>query len=177
MNNNNKKKLFSSSSLSAIKVVSSAYLRLLIFLPAILIPACASSSPAFRMWWKESEVAQLCPTLCDPMDYSLPGSSIHGTFQARVLEWVAISFSRGSSRPRDWTHVSRFAGRHFTVWATKEVTMWEPWAYISSIIRGQWLRRKGQLGLGWDSPGSGLIKFAILNLSKLNLIKFVNIQE
>ena len=45
----------------------------------------------------ESEVAQLCPTLCDPMDCSLPGSSVHGIFQAGVLEWVAIVFSRGSS--------------------------------------------------------------------------------
>ena len=51
----------------------------------------------------ESEVTQSCPTLCDPMDCSLPGSSIHGILQARVLEWVTISFSRGSSRPRDWT--------------------------------------------------------------------------
>ena len=49
----------------------------------------------------ESEVVQLCPTLCNPMDYSPPGSSVHGIFQARVLEWVAISFSRGSFRPRD----------------------------------------------------------------------------
>ena len=49
----------------------------------------------------ESEVAQLCPTLCDPMDCSPPGSSIHGILQARILEWVAISFSRGSSQPRD----------------------------------------------------------------------------
>ena len=48
-----------------------------------------------------SEVAQLCPTVCDVMDCSLPHSSVHGIFQARVLEWVAISFSRGSSRPRD----------------------------------------------------------------------------
>ena len=48
-----------------------------------------------------SEVAGSCPTLCDPMDYSLPGSSIHGIFQARLLEWVAISFSRGSSHPGD----------------------------------------------------------------------------
>ena len=48
----------------------------------------------------ESEVAQLCLTLCDPMDCSLPGSSVHGIFQARVLEWAAISFSRGSSQPR-----------------------------------------------------------------------------
>ena len=64
---------------------------------------------------------QLCPTLCDPMDCSLRGSSIHGIFQARVLEWVAISFSRGSYQPRDWTWVSRIVGRRFTVWATREV--------------------------------------------------------
>ena len=68
---------------------------------------------------KESEVAQSCPTLRDPMDCSLSGSSIHGIFQARVLEWIAISFSRGSSRPRNWTWVSRIAGRCFTVWATR----------------------------------------------------------
>ena len=49
----------------------------------------------------DSEVAQSCPTLCDPMDYSLPGSSVHGIFQAIVLEWIAIYFSRGSSQPRD----------------------------------------------------------------------------
>ena len=68
---------------------------------------------------KWSEVAQSCPTLCDPMDYSLPDSPVHGIFQARILEWVAISFSR-SSQPRDWTPVSRIVGRRFTVWATRE---------------------------------------------------------
>ena len=52
------------------------------------------------------------------MDCSLSGSSFHGIFQARVLEWIAISFSRGSSQPRNWTRVFRIAGRHFTVWAT-----------------------------------------------------------
>ena len=55
----------------------------------------------------ESEVAQSCPTLCDPMDCSLWGSSVHGIFQAIVLEWIAISFSRGSSQTRDWIQVSR----------------------------------------------------------------------
>ena len=69
---------------------------------------------------QERKVAQLCPTLCDPMDCSLPGFSVHGIFQARVLEWVAISFSRGSSRPRDRTQVSRIVGRHFTHWTTRE---------------------------------------------------------
>ena len=61
----------------------------------------------------ESEVAQSCLTLCDCMDFSLPGSSLHGILQARVLEWVAISFSRGSSQPRDRTRVSCIPGRRF----------------------------------------------------------------
>ena len=69
-----------------------------------------------------SEVFQSCPTLCNPMDCSLQGSSAHGIFQASVLECVAISFSRGSSRPRDQTWVSRIVGRHFTVWATREAS-------------------------------------------------------
>ena len=71
----------------------------------------------------ESEVAQSCPTLCDPMDCSLPGFSVHGVFQARVLEWVAIAFSRGSSQPRDRTWVSRIVGRCFTLWATREAKL------------------------------------------------------
>ena len=56
----------------------------------------------------ESEVAQSCPTLCDPMDYSPPGSSIHGILQARILEWVAMPSSRGSSQPRDQTFIFYF---------------------------------------------------------------------
>ena len=63
----------------------------------------------------ESEITQSCLTLCDPVRCSLPGYSIHRILQARVLEWVAISFSRGSSRPRDRTQVSRLAGRCFTL--------------------------------------------------------------
>ena len=71
----------------------------------------------------KSEVAQSCPTLYDSMDCSLPHSSLHGIFQARVLEWVAISFSRGSSQPRDQTQVFRNVGTRFTVWATREVLL------------------------------------------------------
>ena len=63
-------------------------------------------------------VAQSCPTLCDPMNCSPPGFSVHGMVQARILEWVAIPLSRGSSQPRDQTLVSCIAGRLFTVWAT-----------------------------------------------------------
>ena len=65
----------------------------------------------------ESEVAQSCLTLCDPIDCSLPGSSVHGIFQAIVLEWIAISFSSGSSQPRAQTRVSCIVDRCFTVWA------------------------------------------------------------
>ena len=60
-----------------------------------------------------SEVAQSCPTLCNPMDCSLPDSSVHGIFQARTLEWIAMSFSRGSSQPRNQTQVSCIIGRRF----------------------------------------------------------------
>ena len=59
--------------------------------------------------------AQLCLTFCDPMDYSPPGSFVHGIPQARILEWGAIPFSRVSSRPRDQAWVSCTAGRFFTV--------------------------------------------------------------
>ena len=66
-------------------------------------------------------VALSRPTLCDPMDCSPPGFSVYGILQARILEWVAIPFSRGSYWPRDRTQVSCIAGRFFTVWATREV--------------------------------------------------------
>ena len=67
--------------------------------------------------------AQSCPTLCDPSDCSPPNSSVYGIFQARVLEWVAISYSRGSSRPRDWTRIScvSCAGR----WILHHCATWE----------------------------------------------------
>ena len=62
----------------------------------------------------ESEVSQSCRTLCNPMDCSPPGSSVHGILQARVLEWVAIPFSKGSSQPSNQTQVSCIAGGFFT---------------------------------------------------------------
>ena len=85
-----------------------------------LLPQLAGIFKQFRYEWV-SEVAQSCPTLCNLMGCSLPRSSVHGIFQAGVLEWVAISFSRGSSRPRTRTWVSLIVGRRFTVWATREV--------------------------------------------------------
>ena len=72
---------------------------------------------------KTSEVKSLSRVwLCDPMSCSLPGSSLHRILQARVLEWVAISFSRGSSRRRDQTQVSRILDRCFNLWATREAS-------------------------------------------------------
>ena len=69
----------------------------------------------------QSEFVQSCPTLRDFMDYSLPGFYVHGIFQARILEWVVITFSSRSSWPRDWTWVSHIVGTCFTIWATREV--------------------------------------------------------
>ena len=72
-------------------------------------------------------VTQSCPALCNPMDYSPPGSSVHGVFQERLLEWVAISFSGGSSRPRDRTCISctSLIGRqilyHCTTWEAQDL--------------------------------------------------------
>ena len=60
-------------------------------------------------------VTQSCLTLCNTMDCSLPGSSVHGILQAKILEWVAISFSRGASQPRDQTWVSFIADKFFTI--------------------------------------------------------------
>ena len=70
--------------------------------------------------WSEVKSLSCVRLFVTPWTVSLPGSSVHGILQARLLEWVAISFSRGSSRPRDRTQVSCVAGRHFNLWATRE---------------------------------------------------------
>ena len=66
-------------------------------------------------WKKKVKVTQSCLTLCDPMDYT-----VHGIFQARILEWVTVPFARESSQPRDWMRVSGIAGSFFTSWPIKE---------------------------------------------------------
>ena len=79
---------------------------------------------------------QSCPTICDPVDYSLPGSSVHGILHARFLEWVAISSSRGSSWPKDWIHipcVSCTTGTFLTCWAIGETQMFLLKAFSSDI--------------------------------------------
>ena len=74
---------------------------------------------AHRLYNLKVKVDQSCPTLCDPMDYT-----VHGILQARILEWVAFPFSRGSSLPRDWTQISHIAGGFFTSWARREESLY-----------------------------------------------------
>ena len=74
--------------------------------------------------WDNVKVAQLCPNLCYPC--SPTGSSVHGIPQARILEWVAMTFCRGSSRPRDWIQVSCIADRFLMIWATRK----PPWSHL-----------------------------------------------
>ena len=112
---------------------------------------------------------QSCPTLCDPMDCSLPGSSAHGILQVRILEWVAMSSSRGFSQPRAWTQVSCFTGRFFTaeppekpfqipcVYASSLSGVWffvTPWtvALQASLSMG-FSRQEYWSGLPWPTSG------------------------
>ena len=80
-------------------------------------------------------VTQSCPTLCDPVDCSPPGSSLHGVLQARTVEWVVFSSSRGSFQPRDWTQVSCIASGLFTTWATRaDVHSIQYYAILNSVL-------------------------------------------
>ena len=88
----------------------------------------------------EGEVAQPCPTLCDPVDCNLLGFSVHRILQARILEWIAIFFSRGSSWPRDWTHVSCIGGRRFNLWATREALQCRRPQFNSWVRKIPWRR-------------------------------------
>ena len=97
----------------------SVYISNFIILKLILIQITTTVFHCDSSEMKWSEVAQSCLTLFNPMDCSLPGSSIIGIFQARILEWVAISFSRGSCPPRNQTWVSCITGRFFKNWVKR----------------------------------------------------------
>ena len=84
-------------------------------------------------------VSQLCLTLCDPVDCSSPGSSVHGIYQARILEGVAVPFSRVSSPPRVWTQISCITGRFLTIWATKEA---DTYLYVYMLKKNDWTSTK-----------------------------------
>ena len=84
------------------------------------------------MWSERHSV--MSTSFCDSMDCSPPGSSVHGILQARVLEWVAIPFSRRSSWPRDRTWVSCTAGRFFTIWASRKAPLIDAWLTYNIIL-------------------------------------------
>ena len=97
---------------SSTKPYSSADFKALLSVKCVCVCVCIHSYCCL--------VAQLFPTLCDPMDCSPPASSVHGISQVRILKWVAISFSRGSSQLRDWTPVSCIGRQILYHWATRE---------------------------------------------------------
>ena len=108
-------------------------------------------------------VSQSCPTLCNPIGPS--GSSVHGNSPGKNTEWVAMSSSRESSQPRDWTQISRIASRFFTVWATRKAQMWlchsnfknlsiYPWGLrINAKLHG----RAQKVSLVWPQPTCHLL--------------------
>ena len=109
----------------------------------LLKPGLENFEHYFTTVW--SEVIQSCLTFCNPMDCSLPGSSVLGILQERKLEWIVIPLSRGSSQPRDRTQVSCIAGRLFTIWATREA---------HSHVR--WVQLYGSLNILWHCLSLGL---------------------
>ena len=110
------------------------------------------------------ETGYVCNVLCDPIDYSLPGSSVHGILQARTLEWVAISFSMGSSWPKDQTYISCIGKWILYHWATggsrymlqddfyfQKINLYFPWWSESLSAMSDSLQPHGLHSL-WNSP-------------------------
>ena len=101
------------------------------------------------------------------MDCSLPGSSVHGILQARILEWVAMPFSRGSSRSKDWTWVSCIAGRFFTIWATRgepfgpSLLLWKKKDAHSTLLVTWTIQPPGW---GWELLGAHLLDQKVADL-------------
>ena len=130
---------------------------------------------------KESDMSCMCVYVCvlvpqsrrtlgDPMDYYLPGTSVSGALQARILEWVAIHFSKGSSRSRDRTQVSCVAGRCFTVWATREahlVTKQQHFWCITDVFNSRWQHAKEENpSTCYDLPQTDFLSFILRTLGK-----------
>ena len=142
----------------------------------VSLPSEQTSTKAFNKYVGVL-VIQLCPTLCDPKDYSLPSSSVHGILQARTLKWVAIPFSRGCSLPRDWTQVSHFAVRFFTISATRkaQICWYRPpnyycWLILCSLpYWGVEISSHSSTGLTVDRP-SHVISWDVAVASVLSVL-------
>ena len=93
-------------------------------------------------------VSQSWPTFSNPMDCSLPGSSVHRILKARILDRIAISFSKESSQSRDWTWITCIASRFFTVWATREILRYQHFTSrvkVIMLIEELWLQRNWEM--------------------------------
>ena len=89
-----------------------------------MLRRCGKKGALLQCWYVCAQSLPSCPTLCDPMNRSLLASSVHGILQVRILEWIAISFSRESFRPRDWTYISsvgRWILYHWVTWKAQEI--------------------------------------------------------
>ena len=109
------------------------------------IHVAANGNSSFFLKKKWKLVTQSCVALCNPVDCSLPGSFVHGILQSRILEWVANSFSRGSSQPSDWTWVSCIAGRFFTVWATGKICYRKYSSVMGDEFHSGWEKRRQEI--------------------------------
>ena len=129
--------------------------------------------PPLLMKWKwkvQVLVTQLCPTLCDPMVCGPPGYSVHGIHQARILEWVAMPFSRGSSWTRDRAWVPCIAGRFFIIWAIKEYHLvkrgqvwdWGSEQLVTSEKMKILVKQIKSLGISWAGLPSELAMYVTL---------------
>ena len=111
---------------------------------------------------------------CDPINCSTPGSSVHGILQERILKWIAIPFSRGSSWPRDWTWISCIAGRFFTVWTTREnlspdhlTTDYHFFEYLDSFLQAKCFRNQQEAENAFqDFRESQSMDFYAIGISK-----------
>ena len=125
----------------------------------LLLYVPPTPTPLQTVLWESESVTQSCLTLCNPMDCSPPGSTVLGILQARILEWLAISLSRGSSWPRAWTWVSCIAGRFFTIWVTREaLLLLLPLLLLSRfshvwLLTTPWRLQPTRLLRPWDFPG------------------------
>ena len=142
---------------------ASILLRSAFFIVQLSHPYMTTGETMWGLDCKEScvLVTQACPTLCNPTDCSPPGFSAHGILQARILEWIAIPFSRGTSQPRDWALVSCLTGKFFTIWATKKaehrrIDAFELWCW-RRLLRVPWTARRSNLSILKEiSPGCSL---------------------
>ena len=123
--------------------------------------------------WKEKLLVASCTALCDPMDWGLPASSVHGIFQIRVLEWVAIPFSRESSELRDQTWVSCIAGRFFIFWVTKKACLTMLIKSWNLLIIFSFKRLVKKFKVLWIYLGIAELTFLLWNArhTKLNCVK------